>query len=180
MRKLNPAKLITIGAMCTALSVLSLYASSTLPTLKLAFYFLSSVFVYMLAEQEAYGAAVLSFAATGLLGFLILPDKLYLIPYVGLLGHYGIFRTWFDKRTEDKLLRFFLCMLYCNIVAALGLVASIYVLYVDVKALLGALPVPPWLLIPALEVGFALFDLLYWLCQKIYVERVKNHIIPKR
>lgn len=180
MRKLDPAKLVTIGAMCAALTVLCLYAASALPTLKLAFIFLSSVFVFMLADEEAYGAATLSFAASGFAGFLILPDKLYLFPYVALLGHYGIFRTWLDRRMADKLLRFFLCMLYCNAFAGLSLLAAVYALRIDIVSTLAALPVPGWLIVPALEAVFALFDLLYWISQKIYLERVKSYIVPRR
>lgn len=180
MRKLDPAKLITIGAMCAALNVLCLYAASVLPTLKLAFYFLSSVFVFMLADEEAYGVAALSFVASALAGFLVLPDKLYLFPYVALLGHYGIFRTWLDRRLTDKLLRFFLCMLYCNAIAGFSLLAAVYVLRFDVASMLAALPLPGWVIVPVLEAGFILFDLLYWTCQKIYLERIKTYIVPRR
>ena len=54
MLKLSPAKQITLSAMCIALTVLSLYAAAVLPTMRIACYFLSSVFVYILCAEQAY------------------------------------------------------------------------------------------------------------------------------
>lgn len=180
MRKLDPAKIISLGAMCAALSVLSLYASAVLPTAKLAFYFLSSVFVYMLTAEEAYAGALISFLASALLSFVLLPDKLYLAPYVALLGHYGIFRTWLDRRLGDRLLGFLLRMLYCNLATAAGILSAVYVFQFDLAAFGALLPFPSWVAIPALEAGFALFDFLYWICQKIYEERIRTYLVPRR
>ncbi len=180
MRKLDPAKVITLGAMCTALTVLSLYASSVLPTAKLAFYFLSTVFIYMLAEQEAYSGALIAFASSAFIGFLILPDKLYMAPYIAILGHYGIFRTWLNKRAQDKLLSFFIRMLYCNVLTAIGICTAFYLFHVDFSALKDTIPIPAWGLIPLLEAGFAFYDFLYWISEKIYIERIKSYLIPRR
>lgn len=178
MRKLDSAKIATIGAMCTALTVLSLYAAAVLPTARLAFYFLSSMFVYMLAEEELYLGALVSFLASCALGFLILPNALALVPYAALLGHYGIFRTWFSRRMGDPFVRVFVCLLYCNVFTALSILAAVFFFHYDLTAL--ALPAPVWMLILALEIGFVLFDVLYWMCAKIYVERIKSVLIPRR
>lgn len=180
MRKLDSTKIITIGAMCTALTVLSLYAAAVLPTGRLALYFLSSVFVYMLADEELYLGALVSFAASLALGFLILPNAFALAPYAALLGHYGIFRTWFARRMGDRFVRFLVCMLYCNAFTALAVLAAVFLFHYDLTVVSSALPAPVWALILALEAGFALFDLLYWMCAKIYVERIKSALIPRR
>lgn len=180
MRKLETTKVITLGAMCTALTVLALYAANVLPTGKLAFFFLSSVFIYMLAEEEAYAGALISFAASSFISLLILPDKIYAVPYIALLGHYGIFKTWLGKHLQDKLLMFFIRMIFCNVITALGIYMAFYMFSFNFSQITSALPFPAWLLIPIVEVGFALFDFLYWICQKIYVERIKAYLIPRR
>lgn len=180
MRKLDPAKVISIGAMCTALTVLSLYAAAVLPTMRLAFYFLSSVFVFMLADEERYVGALLSFLSSGAAAFFVLPNPLAALPFFALLGHYGIFRTWLDRRLADKLLRFLLCMLYCNVLAALGVLAAVFLFQFDLAAFARLLPAPVWALILALQAGFALYDLLYWICAKFYIERIKSSLIPRR
>ena len=53
MRRLSGAKLISLGAMCTALGVLCLYAAAVLPTGRVALYFLASLFVYVPAAEGA-------------------------------------------------------------------------------------------------------------------------------
>ena len=58
MRRLSGAKLISIGAMCTALGVLCLYAAAVLPTGRVALYFLASLFVYVPAAEGAYLGAL--------------------------------------------------------------------------------------------------------------------------
>ncbi len=166
--------------MCTALTVLSLYAAAVLPTGRLALYFLSSVFVYMLVDEELYIGAIVSFAASLAMGLLILPNALAIAPYAALLGHYGIFRTWFARRMEDRFVRFLVCMLYSNAFTALGVLAAVFLFHFDITTLSSALPMPVWAMILVLEVGFAVFDVLYWICTKIYLERIKSALIPRR
>ena len=95
-RRLSPSKKITLGAMVSALTLLCLYAVAVLPGGRAIFYFLSSVFVYALCCEGAYATALLSFAATAGLSFLLLPDKTVAVAYALLLGHYGIFKTGLD------------------------------------------------------------------------------------
>ena len=97
MRRLSGAKLISLGAMCTALGVLCLYAAAVLPTGRVALYFLASLFVYVPAAESAYLGAVGVYLATGVLSLLILPSRAAAVPYIVLLGHFGIFKTWFDS-----------------------------------------------------------------------------------
>ena len=114
MLKLSPAKQITLSAMCIALTVLSLYAAAVLPTMRIACYFLSSVFVYILCAEQAYLSAFLVYAASVALGLLLLPSKAALIPYALLLGHYGIFKTFLDEHIGDRLVGSVLKLLYCD------------------------------------------------------------------
>ena len=74
MRRLSPAKKLTIGAMVCALTLLFLYAATVLPTMRIACYFLSAIFVYALSYEGAYASAILSFLATAALAFFLLPN----------------------------------------------------------------------------------------------------------
>ena len=105
MRRLSGAKLISLGAMCTALGVLCLYAAAVLPTGRVALYFLASLFVYVPAAEGAYLGAVGVYLATGVLSLLILPSRAAAAPYIVLLGHFGIFKTWFDSVMPDKVVQ---------------------------------------------------------------------------
>lgn len=178
MLKLSPAKQITLSAMCIALTMLSLYAAAVLPTMRIACYFLSSFFVYILCAEHAYLSAFLIFAASAGLGFLLLPSKIALVPYAFLLGHYGIFKTFLDERIEDRLVGSILKLLYCNFFFALAVLLAVFVMGYDLSTL--ELPIPLWWVVPLLQAAFLAYDFLYLTCQKIYLTRIRNAVIPRR
>ena len=178
MLKLSPTKQITLGAMCIALTVLSLYAAAVLPTMRIACWFISSVFVYILCAEQAYFSALLVYAASTALAFLILPSRMALIPYAFLLGHYGIFKTFLDERLGDRFVGSLLKLLYCNLFFALAVLLAVFVMKYDLSAL--TLPVPLWAVVPLLQIAFLLYDFLYFTCQKFYLAHIRNAVIPRR
>ena len=159
MLKLSLSKQVALGAMCIALTVLCLYAASVLPTMRIACYFLSSVFVYVLCAEQAYMTALLIFAASGGICFLLVPDKTALLPYVFLLGHFGIFRSFLSVHLKDPVASLLVRLLYCNLFFALALLLAVFVLRFDITQL--ELPLPLWAVVPILQAVFLAFDLLY-------------------
>lgn len=177
-RKLSASKCLTLGAMVTALTVLCLYAAATLPVGRLPLYFLAAVFIYVLACEGAYAAAILSYLASAALALLLLPDKLPAFAYILLLGHYGIFRTAINARMQGGLLAALIKILYCDIWTGFGLYLSMQIL--------GKLPfsfpdwLPVWGLVVLSQVGFAFIDILYGLSTAIYESRIRRSIVPRR
>ena len=178
MRKLSPAKKITLCAMVCALSLLFLYAASVLPTMKLVCYFLSAVFVYALAYEGAYLASILAFIATALLAFFVLPEKTPLIPYVTLLGHYGILKRAVDMHVPTSPGRFLVKLLYCNVLTALGVFVVMEVLGLPLLAMLPEFPV--WALILIMEAAFIAFELLFLFAARFYEAKIRHLILPRR
>ena len=178
-RRLSPSKKITLGAMVSALTLLCLYAVAVLPGGRAVFYFLSSVFVYALCCEGAYATALLSFAATAGLSFLLLPDKTVAVAYALLLGHYGIFKTGLDSHLSSKGLGLLAKLLYCNVFTAVGVYLAVVVMAQDILA---ALPswLPLWGLIAGAQVFFILYYILYGLAQKIYETRLRSVLVPRR
>lgn len=181
MRRLSIAKTISLGAMATALTVLSLYAASVLPTGHIALYFISSLFVYVLASERAYIGALVSFAASAALSLIVLPSKgAGLWAYIALLGHYGIFRSFIDGALKDRLLKLLLRLIYCNIMTGGAICIAVFLLGLSPSFEINNVSLPVWAMILILEAGFAVFDFLYWICQRIYDERLKYIISPRR
>ncbi|MEL7608560.1 MAG: hypothetical protein AAGU74_03575 [Bacillota bacterium] len=178
VRKLRFSYKITLGAMATALTLVALYASSVLPAGRLVCFFLSSLFAYALCAEGAYMSAFISFLASATLAFLLIPDKNVLLPYVILLGHYGIFRTFLYARVKDFLLRSALLLIYCNAFTAIGILLAMFVLRLDVMALLPDLAL--WLLIVAAEAGFVALGVLYAIAAHYYDIRLRSLLIPRR
>lgn len=178
MRKLTPAKKITLSAMVCALSLLFLYAASILPTMQLACYFLSAVFVYALAYERAYIASILAFVATALLAFFILPEKIPLIPYVTLLGHYGILKRAVDMHIPTRIGRFLIKLLYCNVLTAIGVFIVLEVLGFPLLSLLPEFPI--WVLILIAEAAFIVFELLFLFVSRFYEAKIRHLILSRR
>ena len=177
-RRLTASKQLTLGAMIAALTVLCLYVTAVLPTGRIAMYFLSSIFVYVLACEGAYGSALLSYIASVGIAFLLLPNKLPVLAYTLLLGHYGITRTALRSRMNGKLFPMLLMLLYCNFFSGVSLYAA--------KILFGSIPItfpdwlPSWALIIFVQVGFLLFDVLYGIAALIYEARLRRMIVSHR
>ncbi|HWR19780.1 MAG TPA: hypothetical protein VN608_09165 [Clostridia bacterium] len=179
MRKLDTTKQITLGAMVVALTVLMLYAATVLPTLKLASYFVASLFVYALSFEGVYAAAILSYFASSFLAFVLIPDKLSLIPYFALLGHFGIFKAFAQTHTRDRFIRFFSYLIYCSIFTAVGALAAFYLLDFNILQNI-PLGLPVYAAVLILEAVFAVYAVLYTFCQRFYESRIRNTLLPKR
>ncbi len=178
MKKITLTQKLTLGAMVCALNVVCLYATSVFPSGKLALYFLSGLFVYALTVEKAYISSIVSFLASSLLAFLIIPNKLVIIPYVCLLGHYGIFKTFIDEKIKDGIGRILLKLVYSNLFFALAAALAYYVFNVCLAGI--ALTLPIWLLVIIAEIALVVYDFLYLICEKIYENRIRRFIIPKR
>lgn len=178
MRRVTLAQKITLGAMVCALSVVCLYAASVFPSGRLIMFFLSGVFVYALTLENAYITAIMSFLASSAVAFFIIPNKLVVVPYICLLGHYGIFKVFIDGKIKDTAGRLLIKLVYSNMFFA-GAAALMYYVF-DVRLTGFALTIPIWLLVLIVEIALIIYDLLYTLCQRIYENRIRRYIIPKR
>ncbi|MCE5235503.1 MAG: hypothetical protein ABFC62_05455 [Clostridiaceae bacterium] len=179
MRKLGSSKQITLGAMVVSLTVLMLYAGAVLPAGKLACYFIASLFVYVLSFEGAYLAAVLSYIASSLLAFLLIPDKLSLLPFFALLGHFGIFKAFARSHIRDRFIRAVAYLIYCSVFTAIAALAAFYLLGFDIfESIPFDLPVYAAILI--LEAAFAVYALLYLFCQQFYETHIRNSLLSKK
>ncbi len=178
-RKLPLTKQITLGAMVAALTILCLYAAASLPTGRLAFYFLSSLFIYVLCCEGAFAMAGVCFLAVSLLSFFLLPDKLAFVVYTLLLGHYGIFRAFLEMRVRGRVIRTLIKLLYCDVFTLAGLYLATALFSYDLP---GMMPnwLPVWGLVLLVQAVFILADLLYALCVRFYETQLRSALVPRR
>ena len=177
--RIQLSKKISLSAMVSALSLLFLYASAVLPTMRITCLFLSSVFVYVLAGERMYAFSVLAYLSSSALSFLILPDKMPAVLYTLLLGHYGIFKVFMQERIKDKFVCFFLKLIYCDVFAFI-IVLGIVFFYANLS-----LPVQIpvwgwWVSVLVLQVVFISYDVLYSLCARFYDNMLRNYLLPRR
>lgn len=178
MARLSPAKGMALGAMTVALNVLSVYVASMIPTMRAAVYFLSALFVYVLLCEKIYGGAILSYIASSLIVFLIVPNKLAVIPYIALLGHFGIFKIFIDRKVKDKFIGFMLKLIYCNAFTGIAVVLLVFVF--EIKDFIASIAIAPWIIALLMQAVFVALNVLYTLCQQFYDTKLRFLIVSKR
>ncbi|MEG1547758.1 MAG: hypothetical protein RR232_01705 [Clostridia bacterium] len=177
MNKFSTSRIITIGAAVTALTVISLYGAATLPTMRIAVYFLSSLFVYIPACEKQYKLAMCAFVSSAVIGLILIPNKLSPVLFIALLGHFGIVKSILDTNIRIRYLRFTVLMIYVNLCIGMAYLAVRFILKLDITAMLPAMPM--WLIAIVAEACFAAFIVLYSVCQNIYEMRFRKHIIKR-
>ncbi|MCQ2546864.1 MAG: hypothetical protein MJ161_04875 [Clostridia bacterium] len=88
---------IALGGICLALAVISLFGATVVPGIELTLFAISSLFTAVMIIETGVGGGALVYAGACILGFVLIPNKLALIPYVFLFGYYPILKYFIEK-----------------------------------------------------------------------------------
>jgi hypothetical protein len=163
--KTSPARRVAFAGLVAALSCVLLYLDYLLPVLKFAPLVASSLLPVALAYEKRYADALLSFAATAVLSGLLFRSPESWPLYVAFFGWYGILRE-FAASKLGKVLRW--------AVLAAAFNAAFFALYFLVSELFVNFRVPPYVLIPAAEALFVVFELVFGFCRDYYAARIRR------
>ncbi len=178
-KRLSPTARLTSAAMTTALGVLFMFAASLVPTGRLALLFLASVVIWIpLNERGGVGMALLCYLATAGVTFLIVSNKLYVCAYLVFFGLYGFMKLGVDVVIPDRIIAFIVKLILMNGLTALGLFFASLILGQNVFSVLPEYPL--YIAIPALELAFIAYELLYSLVIKVFDDRLRDVLIPRR
>ncbi|MBZ4645159.1 MAG: putative rane protein [Clostridia bacterium] len=164
----NIGKKVALGGFATALAVICLYLASILPTNRLFFYAISSMFLLAMVIEFGVSSAVVTYISTALLAFIIIPDKLMLIPYVLFFGYYGIIKYYVEK-INNLIIEWIIKLLLFNI--------SMYILYIiTVKMLFETITTrfPIWITVVLGEIAFVVYDYGYSMAAGYYKYRLRK------
>ena len=162
------AKKISLSGIMLALSMITLFAATTLPTSRLSLYALSSFFVSIIIIEFGIKAGWLFFIAACILSFLVLPNKLGLPPYIVFFGIYGIIKFYLEK-LRLVILEYVLKFVYFNICLFLAFcfIRNFLLINIEIK-------LPVWIIVIASEIIFILYDYVYTLFIQYYNEKLKR------
>lgn len=90
------SKKIALGGMLIVLCIFSLYLAAYLPTNRLFFYGLSSLFSSIMLVEAGARWSWIFYGATSILSFFIIPNKPGLLPYITFFGFYGIVKYYIE------------------------------------------------------------------------------------
>lgn len=88
---------IALGGILAALTLVFMFGASFLPGIELTMYALSSIFVAIMILETNPKWGVMLYVVTSILGLLVVPNKLGVIPFVFFFGYYGIVKFYIEK-----------------------------------------------------------------------------------
>lgn len=161
---------VSLTAMFAAMSLLFLYLASVLPTMRVAMYFFSSVFVMGLVIEEEIGLAIMMFIGVSLMSLLLMPDIMRVLPYVFFFGHYGIGKYYIQTRIKDKVAGYILKLIYYNVAVALVYLLAKELILSDVTFAESMF----WLFVVLAEVAFVIYDFLFDKVTSFYFNNLRR------
>lgn len=112
-------------------------------------------------------AGVVFYMGTALLAFLLIPHKLRLIPYIFILGHYPIWKTYIERINhpgKELLLK----LLVLNAGTGMAYYVFTGLFFAEIN-----LPIDYRWIIPGLQVLFIIYDFAFTLFIKFYLDKIK-------
>ena len=101
-RKRNTSALALSGIMLAITLVLNIVASFHLFRLDVIFYVISGALVYFIAVRNGLRIGIFFYIAAAILSFVIVPDKAYIMFFIGVFGPCAIIQAAFFKAESNK------------------------------------------------------------------------------
>ena len=167
--------------MSVAVSLLMLFAAGISPYIAVSALclFVASLMTWVpLREEHGLLFALIKFAAVSGGALLISRSSVWTYLYILMFGAYGMIRWQLCRKIEDRLLTVLIRLLIFNVLAAIGLAFALYVLGFDASTLLPG--VPMYIKVPAIELGFLVYMLLYRFFTYFFDSALRAKLLPRR
>lgn len=120
MGNMNTKKIAT-GGVVLALSIATLFGATIIPGIELTLYALGSVFVAIIIMEFNVNTGWAFYFASVILSFVLIPNKVALIPYAFFFGIYSIFKYYIEAfKKLPRIAEIILKLVFCNMMIALG------------------------------------------------------------
>ena len=168
--KRNKTFKIALGGICLALAVIFMFGATIVPGLDLTLFALSSVFTVIMIIETGVGGGLLVFAGASILGLILIPGKIAIVPYVFLFGYYGILKYYIEK-AKSGVVQISLKLIFFAALMCLGILFFRSVLAEGIN-----LPdYPSALLIAGGTVMLLLYDYILTFIINFYQRRLSGH-----
>lgn len=165
------SKKMAISGILLSLCVATLFFQTVFPIANYTIYIISSLFIGIVIIEIGVYYAILFYFASCMLAFLIVPNKVFLIPYIIFFGIYGLAKFNIEK-IKKIYLEIILKLLLFNGISGLSILLIKDFLFQSIK-----IPdFPIIIVIICLEIGFLTYDYFYTLFIDFYNKRIKRLI----
>ncbi|MEL7566215.1 MAG: hypothetical protein AAGU27_15195 [Dehalobacterium sp.] len=163
----RPAGRIALSGILAAGSLLTLFLATILPTNRIFFYGLSSVFCAIIIIEHGVRAGTIFYIGTSLFALMLIPNKIRLIPYILILGHYPLWKTFIERinHTGKELILKLLVLNIFSLAAYYGFTALFFEHVI--------LPIDLRLVFLLLQIVFIIYDYAFTLFIIFYLKTIK-------
>ena len=160
---------VALGGICLALSVVDLYLASFVPGVELTLYAVSSIFVCIMISETGIKGGLMLYVAATILGFLLMPGKLGILPYIFFFGIYPIVKL-FAEKSRSRVVTIIIKISAFLVIAFVGYNFFRELLFANIRLpqMLG------WILAVGAVVGFILYDYILSGLLAIYRRKIKR------
>ncbi len=161
---------IALGGILTAITIICLFLATVLPTSRLSFYALSSFSTAVVVLEFGAGRGAAFYCACSILSFIIIPNKLAVVPFAVFFGNFGILKYYIEK-VGKPIPEIILKLAYFNICLFPGLFFMKKFLLAGNSKLLD-FPLGAFVLL--FQVIFIIYDFVYTLFIQYYNLKLKR------
>ena len=163
-------RLITVSAVMTALSVVSVYLGSVFPTGQLGFAAISSLFVIAAVVECGLKGGIFVYIGSAALTLLLVPDKSTALLFALFFGYYPVIKS-LAERPKSRVLEWIIKL--CLLNAALSVLLFLFKLTIfDYSVINGSTP----LIYLLANIVFVLYDIGVSRLIFIYVNKISKRI----
>ncbi len=162
---------VALGGVLAALTLVFMYLAAIIPGFELTMFAISSVFVAVMVIEAGPVKGFWLFVAVSIVGFILVPNKIAIAPYLMFFGYYGIAK-YFIEKLNKKVLETIIKTVLFLVTFGLGL-------YLFSAVFLGEIKIPEYP-IPILAIGavivFLVYDKIYSIIIGIYMNNIRSRI----
>jgi len=165
---------IALGGICLALTVVFLFGASFVPGVELTLYALSSLFVAVMVIERGPKSGLLLYLAAVILGLILVPNKLGMLPYICLFGYYGVVKYYIEQLHKPVVQIIIKVVLFAAVLAV--------AIWGTKGLLFGNIEMPGYSTVVIFMGGIAMmmiYDAIYTFAIRIYRERIRREKAPE-
>lgn len=151
----TPAGRLALGGIMSLMSLVCLYIVALVPVARLFFFVLASMIPAIVVLKTDQVTAFLSFTAVVLLGYVLLPRRICLIPYSIFFGYYAILKFYLEKL--NRYVEICMKIIVFNTTMYLGYRLTRFFIFLPLTLYNMSWPV----IIIASSAGFLIYDYLF-------------------
>ena len=160
---------MALGGICLALTLIFMFGGAMMPGIELTLFAISSVFVAVMVIESGVSSGLIPYIAAVVLGLILVPNKVGLVPYIFLFGYYGLVKYFIEKRKTAKQ-QITLKVIFFAAVMCIGFLGF-------KELLLGAVDFPDYpiaIIIVGGVIMMLLYDYIYTIFINIYINKIKK------